>query len=569
MFIGNRSTRDVERRLLYLEIRDRKGNLNSENGFTLVEMLVVLIILPLIIGAISLAIVAIFTQQSNVTGRLSGSTDLQMIDATYVRDVESASTFTNQSAPRECGSAGTQILGMKWSSDQTAVSYVIVPGNGSGSAGYDAQLQRLYCTNNSPTATSVMVVSTGVSSGIQQPPTICTGNIPKSGTCTPSPTYPVSAANVTEVLFKVYVPKSTTPFVLVAAPRHGAPGNLIGGPITSTPIVLTSTDCGTVLTLNNGGQLWINQGGQHGNGAITIESPCAKTLAVNKGPQGAICVSAIISGSTPLGSFSNPKNNNPCAQYDPSNPPPLSPPWYYHKVFKDPLASLQPPPLPQGQGTCNVTVANKTNDYSYTCTPGSYSQNWTGTLPKDLKSGGSFSFPRGQFPVIVNNATIVFAAGPYSFSEPVALPNGVNATFGDGTYSFLSAGNAFSVTSNNSLSSVTGNGVLFYAPSGSITFGNNTVVNLTPNTDPQFSQYGLSIWAGPPVSSSSCPNVPPIPSPFPYIVALANNSSDAYGGIYAPCAEIESNSNGTLTTSFIVASSASFSPGTIINVTTP
>ena len=563
--VSSCSIRNVKSRALFLRSRNLKRHIESERGFTLIEMLVVLIILPLIVGAISLAIVAIFTQESNVTGRLSGSTDLQMIDATYVRDVESAWTFTNLPTKQVCGTVGTQLLGMTWSGDQTAVSYVIVPGNGSGSAGYNAQLRRLYCTSGSTIPTSVMVVSNGVSTGSQsqQPPTICTGNVSTSGNCPTPLTFPVLASDVTEVRFDVYVPGSHSPYVMVASPRQGALGNLTGGPITTTPIVLTSTACGTVLSVENGGQLWINVGNNKGNGALTVESPCAGAAAVssgNSGGQSTLCVSAIISGSRPLGTWSNPTNPNPCGTNSPSQPP-----WYYSTKFTDPLTNL---PVPGSQtllGQCSVSGNN--SNQTYDCSPGLYTSQATGVTVS------------GQLPVFTNHSNIQFASGDYEFTMDVLFPIGATIDFGSGTYSFTATGEAFKVPSaknfahsNNidpsTVTNITGTNVLLYAPNGSMSFGNNNTVNVTPPTDPQY--YGVTIWDGPPLSN--CP-LPPNPLPanytYQYVVKLANNGNDTYGGIYAPCAQIQTKANGSLYTSFIVASAASFSTGTIINVTTP
>ena len=539
--------------------RDRGSsstNSRSESGFTLVELLVVLIILPLIVGALSLGIITVFSQQAKITGRLSGSMDLQTMNATFVRDVERATFVTNSSSPQSCGTTGTQLLGLAWNPYQvngstlylTSVSYVEVPNTGGATKGFSAQLERLYCTNGiTSVPSSTLVVSSDVSTATvpatgqtpQGPPIICQNSV-SSGTCSASPAFSGSAAQVAEVDFPVQVPLSSQSFDLVAAPRQGAGGNLATITNFFTPIVLTSPSCGTVLTVNNNGYLYINVNGGTGNGVLTVESPCANSVP-NSGStgQGNICVSAILSGAEPLGTFTNPSNTQ-C-------PGPKTPPWYYSNNFTDPYSALQVPPDPVSTGTCTVK-SNK-----YTCSAGSYS-----TLSSTVASGSSKNgtFAPGALPNFPNNATVIFTGGAYSFvGITPTLPNGSSATFYLGTYKFMNSGTAFDVAANNG-SAITGDGALFYAPNGDINFGNNDTVNLTPNPG----YLGVSIWDGP---RPSCP-----PSPI-VSLTVANNGSDNYGGIYVPCGNIATQNVGALTATFIVASTASFNENTTINVTTP
>lgn len=93
--------------------------------------------------------------------------------------------------------------------------------------------------------------------------------------------------------------------------------------------------------------------------------------------------------------------------------------------------------------------------------------------------------------------------------------------------------------------------MLFYFPTGSLTFDNNASVSISPESGYQ----GVSIWAAGNGAS----------------VNLANNASEvnAYGGIYAPHGAVTSSSGGTMSAQFILSSSASFWTGTVINVTTP
>lgn len=530
-----------------------------EGGFTLIELLVVMIILPLIIGALSLGIIAVFSQQAKIAGRLSGSMDLQTLNAQYIRDVESASYVTNDATQPLCGTTGTQLLGLAWNPYRvsgttqylTSVSYVEVPTSSGGTPNFNAQLERLFCINgNTSIPASTKVVSSDVSTATvpstgqtpQGPPIICQGTVSSSNCSTA--TFSGLASKVAEVDFPLQVPLSTQSFDLVATPRQGAGGNLASFSNFFTPIVLTSPSCGTVLSVNNNATLSINVNHQKGNGVLTVESPCANPITNDTGGgggggngSGSICVSAILSGSTQLGTFTNPAG---------ACPGPRTPPWYHSDDITDPYTALQVPPDPTGSGTC--TYSGNT----YSCSAGSY------TAQSPASSG---TFAPATLPTFKKNSTIIFTGGAYSFgslSLPVTptFPNGSTVTFYLGTYKFMSSGTAFDASSNSRGTTIIGDGAMFYAPNGDITFGNNDVVTLTPNPG----YLGASIWDGP-RPSPSCSTSPTL--------TVSNVGQDSYGGIYVPCGEIATGNVGALTATFIVAGTANFSQSTVINVTSP
>jgi prepilin-type N-terminal cleavage/methylation domain-containing protein len=128
----------------------------SEHGFTLIELIIVIAVVPLIIGAICLALISVLSLQGGVSSRISDSADAQVVSANYQKDVESAGMITTQpSSTPQCGT-GIQVLGLEWNLQGTVyeniVSYVKV-NNGSTSS-----LVRQYCTNGStnPTVTSTV-----------------------------------------------------------------------------------------------------------------------------------------------------------------------------------------------------------------------------------------------------------------------------------------------------------------------------------------------------------------------------------------------------------------------------
>jgi prepilin-type N-terminal cleavage/methylation domain-containing protein len=162
----------------------------GDEGFTLVELLIVMIILPLIIGGAAIAMVVILdntipTDRTGTAARLADSHDAQVTSAYFVRDVQSAYSWTTQTTP-VCTNpsvvGGFQLLGLEWPSkaDQTAgvaasdVSYYIQPPTGSQSAW---TLARYYCAGGSFVSSSIVSydVFTGASGVTAAAPPSCSG----------------------------------------------------------------------------------------------------------------------------------------------------------------------------------------------------------------------------------------------------------------------------------------------------------------------------------------------------------------------------------------------------------
>ena len=114
----------------------------GEEGFTLIELVITLVILPLIIGAIAVALFVTFSEQAGVSTRVATSADAQVTSAYFVRDVQSAMYVTTTRTPSaaawpstagvtsDCGSGTTLIVSLAWPSGQqpihdgaTVVSY--------------------------------------------------------------------------------------------------------------------------------------------------------------------------------------------------------------------------------------------------------------------------------------------------------------------------------------------------------------------------------------------------------------------------------------------------------------
>ncbi len=142
----------------------------DSGGFTLIELVVVVAILPLVVGGIAVALISVFSLQHSVTNRVSDSNDALVASSTFNRDAQSAQMITTDPNPTDavapgapaCGtSTQHQVLGLEWGAPpaagqsanyQTVVSYVTdqVADPQSNTTIY--ALDRQVCTNG-PSAT--------------------------------------------------------------------------------------------------------------------------------------------------------------------------------------------------------------------------------------------------------------------------------------------------------------------------------------------------------------------------------------------------------------------------------
>jgi hypothetical protein len=218
----------------------------TESGFTLIELIIVALVLPLVIGAITLALISVFSLQSGVSGRLSDSGNAQIVSANFNSDIQGASLITTDSAsppngPAPCetsaqaASSDPQVLGLQWGSGatgtpQTEVSYVEAP---SGSV---HALIRNVCQilNTTPVTTSFVsgsVVSSDVPSGETATLACTTSAASECANTAPSnlPLYQsswVSTTGVTGVTIQIVQGGLTKySYTLVATPRASSPAN--------------------------------------------------------------------------------------------------------------------------------------------------------------------------------------------------------------------------------------------------------------------------------------------------------------------------------------------------------
>ena len=112
----------------------------DEAGFTLIELIITIAILPIVVGGISVALISVFSLQGSVTNRVGDSNDSLVASVNFNRDVQSAEQMTISPTvscgptPAPTNPAQTQLLGLEWGANtaapggyDTVVSYVSVP----------------------------------------------------------------------------------------------------------------------------------------------------------------------------------------------------------------------------------------------------------------------------------------------------------------------------------------------------------------------------------------------------------------------------------------------------------
>ncbi len=226
---------------------DRKKT-HQRDGFTLVELLVTLTIIPLVVGALSLGIIAVFSLNSQASNRFTDTADAQVVASTYQKDVQSAGYITTDSTSSpQCGAGtGTQLLALesvpnqKTGDFQSVISYVGIPVTNGSTTTYT--LERLYCQNGSTTPSSVFALAYDLPSPTSPtapltPPTITCSSGASPSVCSATgqqwtQTY-VPAQDIGTVDFSVTEPATSYNYSLDASPAASTSFN--SGGVASTP----------------------------------------------------------------------------------------------------------------------------------------------------------------------------------------------------------------------------------------------------------------------------------------------------------------------------------------------
>ena len=452
----------------------------SEEGFTLIELLIVIVILPLVIGAVAIVMITSLkaTDTHDLEGtnqRLAESHDTQLTSAYFVRDVQGASllqtqvsgaqplcknTFdTLQTSPAD---TVTQLLGLEWGSGPTMVSYVLVSKSGT-----PLEVARNFCTNGvSPTTSPPTIVSHNVSAA--NPATlVCNTAIP--GNCqtdasSAPPTSPISTLRVNTVEIDI-TEKSGFVYRLIASPRQvrGASPGIAGS--APTLLLADGGSCGTgniavngVAAVDYGTLSFQNQ-----NGSFTAQQVYEGVTTITDG--------SLVSGSSTLTSASGPFNSSMVGE-------PISdsagaiPGGTTIKSFTS---------ATQIKMTANAS-SSQTND-SVTIGPNS-AISPSGAYGGGTASGAPITDPYASLPAPSPTASDTYVESTL-FQPSGALTPGVYIIEAG-----LKLGGNGSVTVGSALGDGT-DGVFFYVEGGSVTLGGSSTVNVSAiSNGPYSSVYG-------------------------------------------------------------------------------
>jgi Tfp pilus assembly protein PilV len=505
-------------------VKPARGTRGDE-GFTLVELLITIVILPLIIGGLVVMLLLVFQTQSDVSNNLSGAGDSTVTASAITQDVESATAVTSEASPLACGTTGAQILATKDSETSDISSYVVVVKNGKN------ELLREECTNsNTTTPFSKTVLSPNVPTGLS-----ATVKCAVSTGCSPTTSF-VYAAGISDVTVNVTEASNGVQYAaydVSAVPRlwNAASVGLVSqeDPFSIPPLdILGTSSCGTPsMTLSGNATLLIAQGA----GDSQDNSTCADSIALSGNAN--ISATELGTGDSTPSTASTTSGNV------------VAPPVVYVAPTGDPLAGLTAPtnPTATGAGTCSSSGS------SGSCTPGTY--------PSGVNlSGDTWTIDTGSYvftqPVSISgNTTVIFGSGTYLFEGGLSISGNANVTFDSGTYicgSTSSSADAISVSGNADITSGPG-GTLFYVESGLIAFSGNGAISLSGVA----AYDGVAIW-----QAASDTNV----------AMLSGNSAvnAAYGGVYVPSGEVEPSGNSNVSASFVVANEVSFGGNSSLSV---
>ena len=215
----------------------------DESGFSLIELVIVVAIMPIVVGAIAIGIIAVLSGQTSVSNRLSDSNDAQVVSVHFQDDVESAQSITTagspQSAPSACG-PGFQILGLQLGNG-SQITYSTVSATST-----TANLLRNVCSGGTVQTSLTLAHGLPSSTLTTSPVTITCSTNPTPPACEPvaptnAPVYQtdwVSPLDVTGVTFRTTEPASNYTYQQVAVPTASAnSANL-------TSVGSQSTGCG-------------------------------------------------------------------------------------------------------------------------------------------------------------------------------------------------------------------------------------------------------------------------------------------------------------------------------------
>jgi prepilin-type N-terminal cleavage/methylation domain-containing protein len=408
---------------------------DQEAGFTLVELLVVVVILPLVVGAICVALLSVMTEENSVASKVSNSGDTTVLAANFVKDVQSAQYLTTNpsvAGPASCATTAS-ILSLQWpvagTNNTAVVSYAVV------TQGTSSRLFRYYCEGvNAPSA---KVVAYNVQSTLAA---TVAGSSCSQFTCNPAQAAAgsgwASGVGVSGVTLAVQVPE-TTP----------SGTSTYSHTVTGVPRVSNNVSRGGTVA-GHAPFLMLGSGSPAvsctGHDSITVTGTAAINSTgtdIQTNGNASFSASSVYVGNSSASSAYSGGNISPSA------------PTQTGVTTVDPYAGLPTPVTEPIPGT--VTA------------PSTY----------------------GGFSVFADSN--LQADGPGIYLNPVSVNSAM--TIRSGTYIFQ---NGLSLAGNGSLTGTGGSPVpvLFYIYRGTGSLNGNGAVLLSPLPSPPSVAAGLTIW---------------------------------------------------------------------------
>jgi len=525
----------------------------------------VLVILPLVVGAIAIVLITTLKNQQGIEGKVTDASAAATASAYYVRDVESAASVTTaptpKSAPQQCSAAGLPgtpklLLGLQLQGVSTVVSYYTLTPSSAG----PTELVRLYCPNGSSTPQSRVVLSDNVST--TNPPTPVVNcitptptSIPTGVTCSPGTdwtfTYMVSTVtlNVTQGCLTTTSSCAPYQYALTGVPVSGIPVPPIVQPNgvltllgTSSNIQFTNLSSGDSICA--AGSILLGSGyNSNGNDPAVSSTVFTSNDSVKAGTTTS-CGSPQSNGVEVFNCLNNGSTGQTCPNSGTHdsvsgsvtvNPFPVS----TSTQVTDPLATWA-----SQNPVANITSPSGScsGGSTMTCTPGVYANGL------NIPSNRTVNFQPGDYQFGTNagcqsslcigsSDTVNFGSGHYTFTDGLNVSGSGSALCGGGT-----------VTS--ACPSPPSGGVFFYVSGGSTALGNVNAANniqLAPISTTSDPYHGVLLW-----QNGTDNN--------PVFLASAATSVNTYGGeIYVPNATISLYGFGnSISTGHIVANSMLF-----------
>jgi hypothetical protein len=485
----------------------------SNAGFSLIELIIAVGILPLVIGAIVVGTISVFSLQASVSNSLTGSGDEQVVSANFVGDVQGSQWITTFSSPTTTCGTGTLVFSLSPDNVPVAqitnvISYVKVPQ----ASGSNDTLFRNVCQAGTEKT------STAISHNVPSSQQVA---IQPASVQTAAATGWVAAQGATSVNLSISEPPTNYLYSLSAVPRLvAAPSSGPNAPVSPVlPFELlgggsgTCTPPPTLPDLTIGGTTTIEVGSApNWNGAIGVASPCAGSISMPR--------SGTLKGTI---STANPNLNSVSAGGGAVYPTSET---YVPGGITDPFSSLAPPSNPSTSG---LGVGSCSGSGPYTCSTGLYSASPsplsvnTAVITFDPSTAPNPNVIVFNQPVTIHNSEqVTFEGGSpvsqvtYWFRGGLTTSGASSVTFGPATYIFgdsssppasaLSIGNGSTISANND------QGVLFYVEAGPASFSGNTS---TPIAGASLYD-GIALW-----DASTSP------------ITIANSSSiTGFGGVY-------------------------------------